>query len=260
MDLLDPARIRQAWTEPLILAATLESTSTTAFEHCRSGAALPLLVVAHQQTAGRGQLDRSWWSGPGSLTFSLALPWSAANHPAKWLTFAAAVAIAETIEAAKPTSPVRLKWPNDLLLDGKKVGGILCETLATPTAAVVVGIGLNVQRPPTPPPPLVAPHIGWLADALPGPLDATSFFLELLGRLRRGWPTLDPQRLVAAFRQRCVLTGQAVRAHGTAYGELAGICRGINDRGELVIESATGAQFAVASARLEWPLGSAADR
>ncbi len=121
----------------------------------RSGDAQPCLVVAEHQTAGRGRMGRSWKSAPGaSLTFTLALPLA----PPNWsgLSLAVGVAIAEALdpqpdppEAAgtEPAAPpqVRLKWPNDLWFDERKLAGILVETLQVGAQRMaVIGVGLNV--------------------------------------------------------------------------------------------------------------------
>lgn len=147
----------------------IDSTNTELMRRARAGHCAPTLLVAEEQTAGRGRLGRDWHSGAAgeqgaSLTFSLGLPLS----PVDWsgLSLAVGVSVAESLQpllpAAGSASPrIGLKWPNDLWLGGaggeRKLGGILVETasfvaptapaLAAPAAAaryVVVGIGLNV--------------------------------------------------------------------------------------------------------------------
>ena len=163
--------IRQA-VAPLLPGFTVEvlpsidSTNTELMRRARAGRCTPTLLVAEQQTAGRGSLGRDWHSGAqaDSLTFSLGLPLS----PADWsgLSLAVGVSVAESLQPVLPAvgsaSPrIGLKWPNDLWLGGtgsgvnaggeRKLGGILVETasfVAPNTTAsaryVVVGIGLNV--------------------------------------------------------------------------------------------------------------------
>ena len=149
--------------------ASIDSTNTELMRRARAGRCTPTLLVAEQQTAGRGRLGRDWHSGAegeqgASLTFSLGLPLS----PVDWsgLSLAVGVSVAESLQpvlpAAASASPrIGLKWPNDLWLGGtageRKLGGILVETASfvAPNAAassassasaryVVVGIGLNV--------------------------------------------------------------------------------------------------------------------
>lgn len=111
----------------------------------------PTLLVASSQSAGRGRAGRNWQSAPGaSLTFSLAWPFRQPLHQLIGLPLAVGVGIAEVLESFN--LPLQLKWPNDLLRDGRKVGGVLIET-ATPTDPhatgcwAVIGIGLNLLLP-----------------------------------------------------------------------------------------------------------------
>ena len=146
---------------------TVDSTNTELMRRARAGQSDPVLLVAEQQTAGRGRLGRAWRSQPGdSLMFSLGLPLA----PADWsgLSLAVGVSVAESLQPMLPSpgsaAPrVGLKWPNDLWLGGaggeRKLGGILVETAsfvalqgaAAPASAgtryVVVGVGLNIRPP-----------------------------------------------------------------------------------------------------------------
>ncbi len=124
----------------------IDSTNTELMRRARSAPLDPVLLVAEQQTAGRGRLGRGWHSQAGqSLTFSLGLMLA----PRDWsgLSLAVGVSLAEQLHA-----DVRLKWPNDLWLLGRKLGGILVETAGQHDAgstarAVVIGVGLNIARP-----------------------------------------------------------------------------------------------------------------
>lgn len=159
----------------LALLAETDSTSTRLLERARAGDAGPCLLVAERQTAGRGRLGRPWFSdapaatddGPPQLCFSLGLPFAPA---AGWsgLSLAVGVALAEALHPS-----VRLKWPNDLwLVDGgdagRKLGGVLIETLPLPAPGsaaaacryAVVGIGINLAAPAARP-GLDQPTAGW---------------------------------------------------------------------------------------------------
>ena len=146
---------------------TVDFTNTELMRRARAGQSDPVLLVAEQQTAGRGRLGRAWRSQLGdSLMFSLGLPLA----PADWsgLSLAVGVSVAESLQPVLPppgsaTPRVGLKWPNDLWLGGaggeRKLGGILVETAsfvapqgaAAPASAgtryVVVGVGLNIRPP-----------------------------------------------------------------------------------------------------------------
>ncbi|MCR2747080.1 biotin--[acetyl-CoA-carboxylase] ligase [Limnobacter parvus] len=99
-------------------------------------------VLAHAQTAGRGRSGRSWQSAPGaSLCLSLGMP--LAGYQLPFLPLCVGVAVAQVLEMLN--LPVRLKWPNDLLIDDQKLGGVLCESFQTDGGPVtVMGVGLNL--------------------------------------------------------------------------------------------------------------------
>lgn len=101
------------------------------------------IVIADEQTAGKGRLGRSWHSEPGAGLW-LSLAWKPEMPMAQWFlfNFASALAVAEAIEHSTEL-PVSLKWPNDVLLSGKKCCGILVETLSN---LLIIGIGLNVNK------------------------------------------------------------------------------------------------------------------
>ena len=121
---------------------SIDSTNTELMRRARAGERAPTLLVALEQSAGRGRRGKSWHSRPGgSLTFSLGLPF----QPADWsgLSLAVGVSLAESLHPE-----LRLKWPNDLWWRGRKLGGILIEaaTLGAQRYAVI-GVGLNVELP-----------------------------------------------------------------------------------------------------------------
>lgn len=140
-------------TRKIIRLAVTESTNTAALEAAQHGASSGTVIVAETQTAGRGRLNRSWLSPPGmGLYFSLLLQPELAPEELPKITLAAGLAVCRTVETEYNILP-KIKWPNDLLLDGRKFGGILTETGAAVNAApgqkplVVVGVGLNLFPP-----------------------------------------------------------------------------------------------------------------
>ena len=145
------ARAEGIWQAvvPLLPSFTVEvlpeidSTSSELMRRVHAGHTEPVLLVAEQQTGGRGRQGKTWLSAPGrSLTFSLTLPMS----PAAWsgLSLAVGVSLAESLHPQ-----IKLKWPNDLWYQDRKLGGILVETAGSATRArqVVIGIGINLARP-----------------------------------------------------------------------------------------------------------------
>ncbi|CAN1562338.1 BirA Biotin-(acetyl-CoA carboxylase) ligase [Rhabdaerophilaceae bacterium] len=142
------------------------STNTEAKCALRQGQSL-FWVVADQQIAGRGRHDRSWVSPPGNLYASLALAHPAAPAQLPLLGFVAGLALVEAIKSLAPDLAPRLtlKWPNDMLLDGKKCAGILLEGAddAQGRRGVVIGIGVNIAHGPQE----LKPPVAWLASAAP---------------------------------------------------------------------------------------------
>ena len=141
---LDVAAIEAATSElrlgkPLLYFPAIGSTSTKVMELAHEGALPGLLVMTDEQTAGRGRIGRAWKSLPGKqLEFSVLLK---LEFPAQFLVMASSLAVAEAIEAVAGV-PTAIKWPNDVLVAGGKVCGILIETTSD---FVVLGIGLNVN-------------------------------------------------------------------------------------------------------------------
>ena len=174
----------------------VESTNTWVRDRARHGAPAGLVAVADHQTAGRGRLDRRWESPPGAnLLASVLLRPQLDGSDLHLCAGAVALAGADACRELAGVEPV-LKWPNDLLLEGAKVAGVLAEAEfagSTPTA-VVVGIGINVAWPGPP------EANGTCLDDLAGPVDR----LVLL------------DRLLSALEPRCVLLEEGAGRRGLA--------------------------------------------
>jgi BirA family biotin operon repressor/biotin-[acetyl-CoA-carboxylase] ligase len=215
---------------------TLPSTNTTLMERARAGRAEPIALVAEQQSAGRGRMGRQWLSeapdtGPAPLTFSIGLPLA----PRDWsgLSLAVGLAVAQSLHA-----DIQLKWPNDLWLHGRKLGGILIETASMGALRyAVIGIGINIGRRAaeglrTPP--------AWLQELLPE-LDAAQAFgliapavvKAVLDFAEQG---MEPLR--GAYQARDALYGREV----VCSDGLSGIARGIDAQGALLLQTAQGLQ------------------
>ncbi len=131
---------------PLRRYATIDSTNLEAQRLAAAGTRGPLLLVAEEQGAGKGRLGRNWISARGNLYTSLLLPTGAAPAKMPQLAFVTALAVHDVVSGFCGADYVRLKWPNDCLLAGAKVAGILCETAAGGQA--VIGCGINVEHSP----------------------------------------------------------------------------------------------------------------
>jgi BirA family transcriptional regulator, biotin operon repressor / biotin---[acetyl-CoA-carboxylase] ligase len=130
----------------------LRSTQDAAIESAKGGAAAPLAIVAARQTAGRGRAGRAWTAPTGNLNFSAVLrPAPAPLLAAAW-SLLAGVAVYDAVAALLPDkAPLMLKWPNDLLLGGAKLAGVLIDSSLTQDGTVewvVIGVGVNLATAP----------------------------------------------------------------------------------------------------------------
>ena len=135
----------------LIAHGTLPSTNADALARARVGERGPLWVTARQQTAGRGRRGNVWASEPGNFYASLLLTDAAPAAHLPELCFVAALAVLDAVSTAAPqlAARLKLKWPNDLLLDGAKLAGILIEAESIrDTTAIAAGIGVNCAHHP----------------------------------------------------------------------------------------------------------------
>lgn len=131
--------------------AAVDSTNAEAMRRAQGGELGPLWIMADAQTAGRGRSGRSWTSEPGNLHASLLVTLALPQPKAYQLALVAGVAVFDALSAVlRPVPPgLRLKWPNDILIDGEKTGGILIESSTNAAGlTAVIGIGLNVRANP----------------------------------------------------------------------------------------------------------------
>lgn len=249
---LDAAAVRDAVLRPggLWTSVTVvdETGSTNADLLTGAGAVEGAVLVAESQTAGRGRLGRSWVSPPrAALTFSVLLRPEAAASRLGWLPLLAGVAVATAVRSATGTQ-AQLKWPNDVLVGDRKLGGILAER--APEGDVVVGIGVNVSTIETELPP-----------PGPGSLPATSLALEGAPSVARDALLIETlsalDRLYAAFRlqappvkeyrQLCATLGRNVRVELPGTGILTGLAEDVDDDGRLLVRDHDGELVAVAA-------------
>lgn len=220
--------------------AEIDSTNTELMRRARGGRMAPVLLVAEQQTAGRGRLGRPWHGQPGaSLTFSLGLPLA----PRDWsgLSLAVGVGVAESLHP-----DIRLKWPNDLWLNDaggeRKLGGILIETASVGALRyVVIGMGLNVMAPQA---VGLAVPAGCLHELLPD-VDAAQALERLavpLVRAVQAFEALGFAPFQERFNARDVLQGREVSVADGQGGVITGSARGVTGTGALQVHTAAGLQ------------------
>jgi BirA family biotin operon repressor/biotin-[acetyl-CoA-carboxylase] ligase len=206
---------------PRLHLAVTSSTNDRARELATTGAPHGALVTAAQQTAGRGRQGRTWSAPPGAaLLMSLVL-----RGAPPLLPLVAAVAVAEACGRR-----AQIKWPNDVLLDGRKVAGILAE--GRPSEGwTVLGIGVNVAVAPGDLPPELHATAGTLGRSR---AEVEPFLATLLAELD-GALALDGATLLDRWRARDALSGREI-----SWAAGRGIARGIDGEGRLVVELADG--------------------
>jgi len=122
-----------------------ESTNLEALKLYKNGTKAPFWTRSDTQSAGKGRRGREWTSAAGNLYASAVYPWSGAIADAAKLSFVAALAVCRTLEVYELTNAPQLKWPNDVLINGAKISGILLENIGQ---AVIIGIGINLVSHP----------------------------------------------------------------------------------------------------------------
>jgi BirA family biotin operon repressor/biotin-[acetyl-CoA-carboxylase] ligase len=243
---IDPFRIEQeTFVAQAEVHQELGSTNDRALRLAAESRSIPRLIAALRQTAGRGRGANRWWGGEGALLFSLILdvpPVAPDQVPQLSLCFGAAVchAVCEFL----PGADVRLKWPNDVFLNGRKVCGILIETPPRCSDRLVVGIGLNVNNSTDSAPQELRSRATSLRDWAAVEFSLTDVLVHVLKRIENALDEFrHNDRTAAAQRWRtlCLLTGRCITVRCGAQAT-TGTCLGIEDDGALLLQTLAGPQ------------------
>ncbi len=211
----------------------VDSTNTEARRRAGPAGAGRLVVWARRQEQGRGRHGRNWVSPPGNLYASVVLPVADGRRPALEV-FRVGVCLAEAVrEVAGGRVPVHLKWPNDLLVEGAKLAGILADT-APERAAAVVGTGVNLVSHPA---AASQPATDLAAAGAPG-VSPARLLAAYLGRLAARAEE-DPGRVLERWRELALAAGTALRVR-VGPAEVSGRYADIDDDGALLLDLADG--------------------
>ena len=249
----------RALGRPLRHLESVDSTNREAERWALDGAPEGAVVVAEHQGAGRGRLGRHWHDRAGeSLLLSVVLRPPTPSASAPLLTFVAAVALAETCAHWVPSEQVAIKWPNDVLVGGRKVAGILLELRAEGQQVehVVLGVGVNVSGAATDLPPELRTSAGTLAEAagdgpVPTRLATLCRFLE---RLEAGYDAFcadGPGSAVEQWNHWFHLAGERVAVQ-TPGGRVEGVALGLGPAGQLRLDDGTDTAVEIYSGDVEW--------
>lgn len=211
------------------ILAEIDSTNSELMRRARNGQLDPILLVAERQTAGRGRMGRTWRKEVDDLSFSIGLPLQIKDWSGLSLTVG--VCLAQALHPA-----IRLKWPNDLWWQSRKLAGVLIETTTVgETRYAVIGVGINIGQQDaaglsTPP--------AWLGELIPG-IDAPAALLRTVPALFDGLGRFNAHGFApfqAAFHALDALYGQSVTLSDASHGD----ARGVDARGALLVHTPTG--------------------
>ena len=229
---------------PILLLDHTDSTNAEARRRADAGETGPLWIVARRQTEGRGRRGRSWESQDGNLFATLMQLTRKSPAEAAQVTFVAALAIADLLDAWAPASLVTIKWPNDVMLAGQKASGVLVESGVHDSGGLwlAVGIGINLlsapegtERPAT----ALAHHLRGDAASPPSIEVAAAKLAEALNVWMTRWETLGFQPILDAWRARTAgLDGPAVARLGRE--TIEGRAEGVGPDGALKLRLADG--------------------
>lgn len=246
--------LRMRWGLPALhLFDAVDSTNDAARRLAVEGAEVATTVLAERQLAGRGRAGRAWDSPPGvGIWLSMIAPPPVDAAAAGTLPLRVGVALAAALDPLVGTARTLIKWPNDLMIAGAKVGGILCEGSweGTKPGPVIVGVGLNVAQRPDDFPAAVRETATSVAMAAGAPISrlkvADAVVPALLHALTAPIP---PERLEAEMATRDILRGAAVRVADPVTGAEVheGMAMGIGPDGALLLRDPSGVLRSVRS-------------
>jgi BirA family transcriptional regulator, biotin operon repressor / biotin---[acetyl-CoA-carboxylase] ligase len=248
-DSLERATSQAGITVPPTFLEETDSTNRVALELAEAGAEDWTVIAADQQTAGRGRLGRSWASAPGkALLLSVILRPAVEPPRAALLSLLAGWAMV-TACPSLPAGAVRAKWPNDLVVGERKLGGILSELNAEGDRVrhVIIGVGVNVSMRPEDFPEEVRGSATSLA--LEGaPADHADLLRRFLVAFRGAFPRGDAawDGVIERYRGVCATLGRMVRATTTLGRTVEGEATAISPAGGLVVRDRAGGEHAVA--------------
>ena len=223
---------------PVLALESVDSTNSEARRLAESGDLGPRWITARVQTAGRGRRGRAWDTVEGNLAATLLMTTDRTPGDAARTSFVAAVAVADALGAYLPDSLIRLKWPNDVLVDDRKICGILIESGRIPGADrlwLAVGIGINLRHAPKAvdrPATCVADHLRADVATPPTPRAALDGLARAFAHRQGQWDALGFDPIVEAW------TGRAIGLGGPCAARLAmetveGIAEGLDPDGSL---------------------------
>jgi BirA family biotin operon repressor/biotin-[acetyl-CoA-carboxylase] ligase len=206
----------------------------------------PSIILTGHQIAGRGRGSNTWWSGIGSLTATFVIATNDAIAPHQ-VPLLAGLAIRNAAAELTGDSAISLKWPNDLLFEGRKLAGLLCERLER---VDLIGLGLNVNLDRTEAPPGLRDRITYLSQIVGKPLDQSVVLASVAKHLHRSLSRSAGRPFAEAlteYNRHHALTGRRIAVSGVPGEErVVGVCRGMDSIGRLLVRNPSGTQHIIA--------------
>lgn len=222
---------------PVLLLDQVDSTNAEARRRAEAGEIGPLWIVARRQSEGRGRRGRRWESDTGNLFATLITVTRKTPAEAAQVTFLAALAVADLLDAFATPGAVTIKWPNDVLIEGKKACGILVESGAHASGGLwlAVGIGVNLAHAPDEmerPATALADHLRADVAYAPGIEAAAGVLADAFAVWQERWEILGFQPVLDAWTARCRgLHGPATARLG--HETVSGVADGVEADGAL---------------------------
>ncbi|MDA9230866.1 biotin--[acetyl-CoA-carboxylase] ligase [Alphaproteobacteria bacterium] len=221
----------------LLHLSSLDSTNEQARRMAEDGVRAPHWILADQQTAGRGRRGRAWSSPTGNLMTTLYLPVNMPADEAGQLAFVAGLALHRTVVSLVGEEPeVRLKWPNDVLINGAKVSGILLESALSKSNQLdwlAIGLGLNLEHYPEDT-PYPASSVKAIVGSAPDNLQALHVLAAAFDHFYLQWKSTGFAAILTAWRQVAQNIGQPITAR-LETEDVNGIFEDIDENGALIL-------------------------
>ncbi|ATQ43057.1 biotin--[acetyl-CoA-carboxylase] ligase [Caulobacter mirabilis] len=219
---------------PIEALEEVDSTNAEARRRAEAGETGPVWITAKRQTAGHGRRGRAWETGQGNLAATLLFVTDKPPAEAAQVSFLAALAVADLADVFVPPELVRLKWPNDPMVGGLKVCGILVESGPHPSGGlwIAMGVGVNLATPPVSPERPATAFTEHMTTPPPAPLDALALLARNFERWRVLWQSHGFPPIAEAWTRRAQGLGQPCVAR-LGNETVEGIAEGLDGDGAL---------------------------
>ena len=227
---------------PIISFETIDSTNAEARRRAEAGEGGPVWITALRQSAGHGRRGRAWETGEGNLAATLLMLSERAPAEAAQISFIAALAAADLARLYLPPELIGLKWPNDLMIGGRKACGVLVESGRRADGAfwLVTGIGVNLAHPPAAPERPATAFAEFMTTPPPSPRQALDALAAAFAHWLQVWDTQGFAPIAEAWTQRAHgLGGPCLARLGSETVE--GVAEGLDVDGALRLRLADGA-------------------